>query len=745
MKYGKLMTLLIIAIAAIAFLVPGTTLADGPTLYPGYIDGTVTVGDLNVTNVSVSSSGGGFSSSKSVTGNTYSLTVQTGDFDTNVYANAIVRPVDANYPYTRMYFNNRSVNVPENTHVQNDYNVNPGTVRFAVSITGDSFSSWYVRGYGNNYITPPAERTDSRVYTSSYYTPEDTIDMYVVPNQQVRIYAYVYIDGKRYDIGLSSPYIYKDIAAGETVVIPVNIVHKAVDDPTFDTGSIQGTIDLGNIENLDYHRVYSSVSGDYKNTYLYDNPDTYSWDNVKAVSRYVYAYTYMNGYKTRLTWPSKIVDVAADQNYTVDFVSDSGVLTGDITFTGTLKNEDMNDYYMYAQGTRIYVPGSGWVNQPTYGYSSYEQQYGTDPDNTYKLFLPPGQWQTSQLNASAYNDDLGYRSYSSMTLYDYNRYYDGNSYKFGQNVNITAGQTTVSNIDHCNGSVLLRFTDASGGLLRNPSVSGYARVRNEQNRTVTQWSISGSSNAPLMANPEVEVHGPDGLYDLSCAAYTEDGSRITFARVNVDLECSVRKYIGFNTPEITVDTPEANSTIVAQSVTVSGTVTDDEGVASIEVNGISLNFWSTGNPEDSNEVAFSYDLPVTSGVNTITVTATDTQNNQSSDERDITVYLPADIKVKPEATNNSLNGTATIFVQLPDGLTATASLNIMDNREITATPDQYPVETKLSDDYSKIILKFDRTPELMEDSFFTVQGTYCPNPSDPAECYTWQGSDTTKK
>ncbi len=49
---------------------------------------------------------------------------------------------------------------------------------------------------------------------------------------------------------------------------------------------------------------------------------------------------------------------------------------------------------------------------------------------------------------------------------------------------------------------------------------------------------------------------------------------------------------------------------------------------------------------------------------------------------------------------------------------------------------------RLSGD-NKITLKFDRTPELMDDIYYTVQGKYCPNPSNPAECYTWQGSDTT--
>lgn len=752
MKYGKLTTLVIFAVAAIAFLIPGTTLADGPTLYPGYVAGTVTVGDLNVSSLSLSASGGGFSASKSVNGNDYSLTVQTGDFDINFYTTAYIRPVGTYYPQTQMTLSSRTLTVQEGETVRNDYTFDHGTVTYKFNITGESFNSWYVRAYANKYVAPPAERTYSYTYTNSGYSPDGTVNTYVLPNQGIQLYAYIYIDGKRYNINTYPNYLYKDIAAGETVVIPVDIVHTTVPDQT-GTGTIQGAVELKNIENLSYTRIYSSVSGDYKNAYVYDNPGAYSLDNVKAVDRYVYAYTYMNNYKTYLRWPyiggdyqNNRVNVVAGQTHTLDFVSDTGVLTGDITFTGTLTNEDMSSYYMQTSGIyHLYVPGTGWVRQATYGGYSYEQQYGTDPDNTYKLFLPPGPWDTSYTYAYSQHYDLGYRNYSYMSLYDYTRRYDGNHYNYGQNANITAGETTVQNADYCTGSVLLRYVDTSGGLMRNPRVDGYARTYNEQNKQLTNWSISARSYAPLMENPEVEVHGPDGLYDMTCRAYTEDGSYITFARFDVELECGVEKIQPIGGPVIIVETPEANSTVVAQSVTVSGTATDDDGVASIEVNGISVDYWSTGNPEDPNEVAFSYDLSVTSGENTIIATASDTLGNQSSDERVITVYLPADVTVKPESRNNALNGKTTIFVQLPDGLTGTASLDIMDTLEITATPDQSPVQAKLSDDSGKVILKFNRTSELMEDNLFTVQGKYCPNPNDPAECYTWQGSDTTKK
>ncbi|MDJ0805269.1 MAG: hypothetical protein QNJ78_00395 [Gammaproteobacteria bacterium] len=640
--FNKLNLARLLKVASI-LLLPVAAVAD-VVLYPGYIQGTVTVGDFNVYSTHVSASGGGYSSSKSTSGNTYTLTVQGGPWEYNVNARAYIRPTTSYYPYTQMYFSNRTMAVSEGETVQNDYNVaNPGVIEFQINITGDAYNSWSTNGYAYNNYVAGEERTNSYGYTRSSDTPDGIWEMPVVPNTGVRIYAYVYIDGKRYDFGIASPYYYKDIAAGETVVVPIDIVHDATPN---DYGVVQGDIELIGVDSFNYHYVYASGDRDYQ----YTNPAHYYMDQVQTGSQYIRAYSYFDNYSTYFRWPfidgirqNNILNVVAGGNYTLDFISDTGILTGDVTLTGTLANEDLNSFQLRAQGiSSIYEPGTGWVTQPTYYGYTHQTKYGTDPNpTTYRLFLTPGPWRSDYLYAYERNYDLGYQNRSIFTIQDYNYYYDGNYYNFGQNVDVEPGATTVQDREYCTGSLLVRFRDASGGLLRNPRLDGSTPIYEDGKQKFYVY-VNGYSYPPEMEAPEVEVHGYPATYPFYARAYTEDGSYVTFARFDESLECGVRKGRDFDGPTLTVETPPAGDITNAQSVNVSGTATDDSGVASITVNGVSVTITPTGNPEDPNEVSYTYDLAVVTGANTITVVALDTNDNASSNARDIYVdhWLP---------------------------------------------------------------------------------------------------------
>ena len=83
---------------------------------------------------------------------------------------------------------------------------------------------------------------------------------------------------------------------------------------------------------------------------------------------------------------------------------------------------------------------------------------------------------------------------------------------------------------------------------------------------------------------------------------------------------------------------------------------------------------------------------------------------------------------------------------IPDGMTSVASLAAADSKEISADPDQYPTDAKYSADEDKLIFKFSRTPALMADPHYEMEGQYCPNPAPGqlARCYTWRAHDTTQ-
>jgi hypothetical protein len=130
------------------------------------------------------------------------------------------------------------------------------------------------------------------------------------------------------------------------------------------------------------------------------------------------------------------------------------------------------------------------------------------------------------------------------------------------------------------------------------------------------------------------------------------------------------------------------------------------------------------------------------GQHTVRAIVTDRAGNSSQSATTFTSYLVATVTVKPEARNNKGKGATTVFVELPGGLTSFASLGLVDNREISTGTAQYPKDVKGG---NKLVLKFDRTPELMGDNFFMLEGKYYPNPQDSSEFYYWRGVDRTKK
>ena len=638
-------------------------------LYPGYISGTVTVGNFNVYSANVSAYGGGYSSSKSVTGNTYTLTVQGGDWDYTVNASTQLRPVDAYYPNTYMTFNPRTFPVAVGQTVTNDYSVTPGIVQFQVTITGDPYTSWTANGYATKNLPSPGERTSSQGYTNSSYSPNGSWDMPVVPNEQIRIYARVRVDNKYYYFWSSSPDLrYEDIAAGQTLVIPLNVQHEAyvppdpLPPPLY--GSVQGSIflNIGDPASFSRHRIRG-----YRSVNSFTNPGDYFLGYEGIGNRYYRAYTWFDEYRTYLQWPctdgdcsKDLITVEANQAYTKDFYSDTGTLRGQLKFSGTLSNDDLTSYALSAYGAyRFYDPVNGWVPQITYGGYASISKRDSDPDINYRFYLTPGPWLPYYVSASRSRYSGGYYTSYSASIYDYSHYYDGYSYDYGQPSTIVAGETLVQDREYCMGSVVVRWRDDAGGLLSSPTARGTANLYNESNDRVLYARLYGSSGVQNVATPEVEIHGPTGDYILSNLWITAgDGSRISFPSFPIALECGVRKGVPISgVPKIVITHPPAYLVTNASSVTVTGTAADDTGIARVTINGTTVDAPSTGNPD--NEVAFSHvlslaDGTLAEGTNTIVTNATDPEGHLSYDERDIyvdrwaptvTIESPADGEV----------------------------------------------------------------------------------------------------
>ncbi|MFC1962741.1 Ig-like domain-containing protein [Chloroflexota bacterium] len=83
--------------------------------------------------------------------------------------------------------------------------------------------------------------------------------------------------------------------------------------------------------------------------------------------------------------------------------------------------------------------------------------------------------------------------------------------------------------------------------------------------------------------------------------------------------------------------PDDGSATSLYDITIEGTATDDNGIYSIKVNGVTVPFQLTGNPDDPNEVSFSTLLTLVDGENSIEVVVTDISKQTASEVHLVTV------------------------------------------------------------------------------------------------------------
>ena len=716
----------LVAIFVFTTQFPISAVAEDVILNPGYITGQAAVGTpgQKVRTLSMSAYGGGYSSSKGVSQDyrepviplEYSFTVQGGDWETTVNATATSSPVGSYYPYTNIYFSPRTLAVPATeppTTVENNNYTTDASVRFQLSFTStsDPYTHWYAYAYARKEITAGGERTYSRSYArNSWCNDPDNCswEMPVVANsadpedpndQGVRIYAYVRVGGTHPDgTGYNQYYYfwwnypdyrYEDIAPGDTLVIPLAITHKAPDpqDPQeYGTGTVQGTVNLGlTVEGVDYGDMFNYPVWPYSYHYVtgqrsgavYSNPGDYLIENVREGTWTYRAYSYLADRLSDqdpwrslyLRWPYTAGDSINDQVTVLpgqvsqkDFSDASGILTGKLQLTGTLRDEDLDWYQLRAYGACDYYVNGAWERQPTCGGYSYDTVYGTDADQSYRLFLTPGPWNAYYLRARATDTDaLGYYSSSYMLVYDYAYQFDGNYYDFGQPTHIDAGLSTVQNRHYKTGGVSVCFQGAGGDRLSSPSVSGWARRYNQDNKQEMYVSLSGNANPPATVEvPEVLLHGPEGDYTLTPRAVTADGSNITFPARQVALDKNVFKLRCLAAPDIVIDEYIAETNDMA--VEVSGSASDSDGIQEVvyslggevqhreiynQVAQVPLAQTDVTSGLLPTEVTFSYEFQLTAGTNILRVTVVDGLGNESYDEWEVFVNSP------PAAKNNA--------------------------------------------------------------------------------------------
>lgn len=291
-----------------------------------------------------------------------------------------------------------------------------------------------------------------------------------------------------------------------------------------------------------------------------------------------------------------VPDINNGENRTgVDFIINPGFIPGTLNLWGANVN------YSSAQVRAYEYPGVA---------SSYSQ---VDPETGQFMYVcSPGDWRYDyyQYMYFDYPEDSDTSLRSSVYQYNYSN----------EDLQTVIAGETVPDVNLTYGTITVRryFYVAGEGMLSQP----YIKATRSQSPSSIAYGY-GSNSLTTEGQAIVTLLLP-GEYSLEAFANV-NGSQTEFGTIVITVdEGDVVVIGGTARPTIKVTNPTDREIICGNKVTVEGTVTDDVGIASITINDADVAFVSTGNPNDSNEVEFSYELslPVI-GDNPITIIVTD--------------------------------------------------------------------------------------------------------------------------
>lgn len=403
-------------------------------------------------------------------------------------------------------------------------------------------------------------------------------------------------------------------------------------------GTIQGNISLPGPFDLysAYTKVYSVGGGTHFNNTKASAPTTsidYTIDEVPAspdenedyrLSGYAYLQT-STGYAT-MQFPDgafiqpHTFSLAPDETKTIDIFSEIGSVFGTINLGDNVSKEKLMKGSVYSTANRAYT--NRVINLTTL---EYELPLFTVED--WKInFLT---FTFKEDSAAQDTSDFAYQFLGTETQ------------------SIEPEEAINQDIDLPLGSVTVNFNVVGGQTLSQPRIylTPYSMPcdhLNEQNEKIGRWSILGQSKTQVdVETGSVVLYGVDGICRGLKALATVGNSETSFGEIDIEFQAGVDVEIDINGPRLTVDV-EPNSVVDTDTITVTGTATDDTGVAGVTVNGLIAAITSTGNPEDEFEVSFSVEVPLVEGINVLETIATDISDKTSSDKRSVNREITQD-------------------------------------------------------------------------------------------------------
>jgi hypothetical protein len=619
-------------------------------LIPGKIDGTVTLGAEVIASMNMraysSVDNATLSLNPNVAAAPYSLTVNVPSGTTPTYTVQArdVRTQDSgplNYDY--LSFPNQTVVAEESTTKTVDFTLaSPGYVEGIVNLAGSGQLNYVVvqafpnpsNGY-SHYTRQNADAVDRS--TLSYQFPVSSGDM--------RCQGTAYLtSGTRITLPIQNV----TVSAGGTVSCNYDI-----DTPA--TGEIAGQISFPGAQTP--NRFGVSTSGPTSKSWVENSPadpEAYSLPDLSVGTYSVYAYANLNNNDDYFSFPypssylpSQSTVIEPGDIDTINVSACQAYVDGTISLLGSANMDDVSQGLYYASG--VYQTDS-------YRGSAYDRIDAGTGD--YDLVLSEGDWISSLLrlyfSRPATHPD-GYLN-TRVDLSDRSVMYTSNP------ASLACGTTESRNHEYRMGQVTVNFSIATGGVMSSPQLrfGNCSYLDDETSSLLYSYNFYASSNQSNVEVGSVTFVAPQADCTRVEALAVVDGTTTTFGTFPLEVVGGVDVVIDIGGPVVSVTSPDANFCVAGDSLTVTGTATDDVGVVSVAVNGVDAALSPAGG-EGTLSTDFSATISLAKGANTVETIATDTSGKTGSDTR--TVYNDAGPPVLSwTPTNGTVTQSSTITV-----------------------------------------------------------------------------------
>ncbi len=453
---------------------------------------------------------------------------------------------------------------------------------------------------------------------SSTYFVDDVSSSYqfvVQPAANITLKAYYQIvaDGPRYDL----PERKVSVAAGETISVDYHV--------EIPSGKVAGVFDLDGPVDVDRYDmsiiksgVYDSVSVARSNFTGIANTTDYALSGLRDGAYTVYsAVAYLNDGDDRYYFPyaqyspDRIPTITQGSTELVDVTGYQAFLNGKLNITGTTSLADAVSAYIDAHGVGASIGGRSRDQVDLLG-------------GDFDLIVSEGQWSPRSGSLRLALDD-------SIEYLNWGLYQDAGAGQY-----VAGGDTVSQDLTLDLGSVVVTYRVADGGVLSRPYLSGNCRDYDESNQLLSGYSIYSYANNQLdVQQGRVRFDGLAGSCQVTAWA-TVNGTQTKFSDLDITVEAGATRVVDVEGPVFGTIQPSAGECVNTDAPTYTGVVTDDQGVASVSVNGVEAVLTSTNNPDDLFEVTFSATISLSGdSLTEVVIVATDVSGNTASDTRSV--------------------------------------------------------------------------------------------------------------